>query len=204
MVSGLNINNPFIHMADTSPLKILLLSSNPELLDWFRDDVAGIPDQSGGFVFLLSGEEHRVQTLTAPLSEEVPSPDSADLMLALVRYVDVISLMDMSTILESFPGEWDLPTCLMIYRTENETDFKMSCPYCGQKIWVRDADVDKRGRCPNCKKGFTLPRQDDHVGRALKLKEGVEIHRVERGNPASISAPLRALLRARQAVADSR
>ena len=50
----------------------------------------------------------------------------------------------------------EAPQNVLIARADGEGDFKMSCPSCAQKLWVRDSDVDKRGRCPSCKKAFTV------------------------------------------------
>lgn len=74
---------------------------------------------------------------------------------------------------------------VLLFREEGEIDFKMSCPACGQKLWVRDTDEDRRGRCPNCKKAFRLPSQAQHVKAELSLPDAVPVTRVVRGNASS-------------------
>jgi transposase-like protein len=76
-------------------------------------------------------------------------------------------LQQISELLEKATDGYSVPTQMLIYRNDNEVDFKMSCPYCGQKLWVRDADQDKRGRCPHCGKGFTLPAEEENTLRHL-------------------------------------
>ena len=70
------------------------------------------------------------------------------------------------------------PTAVFLFRDADEIDFKMSCPACGQKLWVRDTDEGKRGRCPNCKTAFHLPSQPQHVKTELSLHGEIPVARV--------------------------
>jgi predicted RNA-binding Zn-ribbon protein involved in translation (DUF1610 family) len=108
----------------------------------------------------------------------------------LVRHVDVLSLDRIREIYTLMFEELGKPFSVMILRNEGESDFKMSCPHCGQKIWVRDSDVNKRGRCPNCKKGFNLPSQIRHLRTNLQLSEDVPVMMVVKGNAASAKIAL--------------
>ena len=114
--------------------------------------------------------------------------------MGLIRFVDVLTLERVERLVNAIPPVLNKPMGFVLYREDGETDFKMSCPFCGQKLWVRDADVDKRGRCPNCKKGFTLPMQEDHLSSQLMLRDAIQVKKVFRGNPSSVGAPLKALL----------
>ncbi|MCC5849657.1 MAG: hypothetical protein JJU29_16360 [Verrucomicrobia bacterium] len=178
-------------------LRLLLVADQTELIDWFMDDVGALPngEEEGGHSFMLSNHLLHIQTLSAPPENAKALAPTIDLMVGLMRFVDVISLQNMSQILNALPSDWRIPAGFFIYRNEGETDFKMSCPYCGQKLWVRDADQDKRGRCPNCKKGFTLPAQEEHLNQSLRLRESILVRRIEKGTPTSISGPLKALIR---------
>ena len=182
---------------NTEPLtlRLLLVADQQELVDWFVDDVGALPNEDGVPEFKLSNGIYRLKMATEPLEEGECIEGEVDMMLGLMRFVDIISLQKMTQILGSLPEGWRVPTSFMIYRIEGETDFKMSCPYCGQKLWVRDADLDKRGRCPNCKKGFTLPAQDQHVKATLRLRDSVLVRNIEHGVPGSISGPLKSLVR---------
>ena len=110
---------------------------------------------------------------------------NADSLATLVRFLDVISLDKIKAIYRRLPSDRTVPMTILLFREEGEIDFKMSCPFCGQKIWVRDTDVSKRGRCPNCKKAFQLPSQAGHLKSQLMLPDNVPIIRVVDGNAAS-------------------
>lgn len=169
----------------------LLVASEPELVSWLLNDIgADSTDEPATATF--SDSEIRFASST---EAGVASPDlPADTLVGLVRFVDVLSLQNMAELLQAAPGAQTTPLALLVYRNENEADFKMSCPYCGQKLWVRDADVDKRGRCPHCRKGFTLPRQEDQVRTSLKLPSDVPVLRVVRNETGSLSGPFRQIL----------
>ncbi len=178
-------------------LRLLLVADQKELIDWFMDDVGALPNEenAGEHTFMLSNHRMHIHPLVAPPENAKTLASSVDLMVGLMRFVDVISLQNMTQILDALPPDWRIPAGFFLYRNEGETDFKMSCPYCGQKLWVRDADQDKRGRCPNCKKGFTLPGQEEHLTQSLRLRESMLVRRIEKGTPTSISGPLKALMR---------
>lgn len=118
----------------------------------------------------------------------------ADGILLLTRFLDVISLDKIKAIYRRIPAENSVPLAVLIVRENDESDFKMSCPVCGQKLWVRDNDAGKRGRCPNCKKAFTLPDQSNHLRAQLALPDSVPVTRVMGGNEASAVKAVEALL----------
>jgi predicted RNA-binding Zn-ribbon protein involved in translation (DUF1610 family) len=83
---------------------------------------------------------------------------------------------------------------VILFREEGEIDFKMSCPACGQKLWVRDTDIGKRGRCPNCKKAFKLPSQAGHLKSQLMLPDAVPALTVVRDKASSCRGALASLI----------
>jgi hypothetical protein len=183
-------------MADSnSPLRITLVSPEPDLILWLFSDL-GLDAGDDPVTTQFSGRDIE---MTAFDTEAEPPSTSPQILLGLIRFVDVLSLQKMEELIHAIPHADSLPTTILIYRNENEQDFKMSCPYCGQKLWVRDADLDKRGRCPHCRKGFTLPEQEAHVRSVLRLQDAVPVHRVERGDSGSLAAPLRSLVNLKQA-----
>lgn len=117
----------------------------------------------------------------------------AGAIVLLVRFMDIISMDKMKAIHNSIPEELDLPISVILFREEGEADFKISCNSCGQKLWVRDQDGGKRGRCPNCKKSFDLPSQEDHLKAQLELPESVIAARVNK-NIAACQVAIAALL----------
>jgi len=65
---------------------------------------------------------------------------------------------------------------------------------CGQKLWVRDSDVNKRGRCPNCKKAFNLPAQCKQVRGLLSMDETQPVCTVFEQSKISLESAVRELL----------
>ncbi len=102
-----------------------------------------------------------------------------------VRFMDAMSMERLKSYVLALPANPPIPMAVFLFREEGEVDFKMSCPVCGQKLWVRDTDENKRGRCPNCKRAFRLPSQAQHVKSELGLPDGVPLNRVIRGNATS-------------------
>ena len=109
-----------------------------------------------------------------------------------IRYSDLITLESAKKTTTRLTAQ--SPISLWILRQEGQKDFKMSCPLCGQKIWVRDADVNKRGRCPNCKKAFNLPAQDKQIRSLLSLNESTSVCTVFEQSKLSVESAVRALL----------
>lgn len=113
------------------------------------------------------------ETNPAAFAKRVPGHDA---VWVLARFVDQISLHPLRSLYallaESAPG---IPVTLSVVRKEAEQDFKMSCPDCGQMLWIRDSDTAKRGRCPNCRKGFEIPTQVDLLRRELNLPSDIDI-----------------------------
>lgn len=176
-------------MSDLQEIRVLLLSIEEDLPDWLMDDLGAVENEGTSTVD-ISG--YRL------LFEDCRSSDAVseklkrcNLVIGLARHMDVETLEQMASL--TAPLESGHSTAMLAYREDAERDFKMSCPYCGQKLWVRDADIDKRGLCPNCKKGFTIPKQEDLLVAKLRLHGRVVVKKIFKGNPASISGPLNSL-----------
>jgi len=118
----------------------------------------------------------------------------ADALIVLVRFMDVISMDKIKSIYRHLPNDQSVPLAFILFREEGETDFKISCTACGQKLWVRDQDVGKRGRCPNCKTAFRLPAQKEHLKEQLMVPDAVPIMMVDRGHPATARKAVTKLL----------
>jgi hypothetical protein len=174
---------------------LLLASPDLDLVEWLLSDL-GAERGGGRPTARFSGQE--LQFIVDGDGETAGEDATPDVLVGLVRFVDVLSLQRMGERLGGVPGRKTVPLAVLVYRNENESDFKMSCPYCGQKLWVRDADVDKRGRCPHCRKGFTLPRQEEHVQSTLKLPDSVPVLRIQRNDAGSLAGPLRRILSLRK------
>lgn len=183
-------------------IRIGLLSPDSEMAGWFCEDIGCTQEdqcQTTTFSnrqlsFKLVNSESASDTNSQSKSFAKSFAKSFDIFVGIVRFVDVLSLQKMDELLTISGASKSTSALIVIYRNENETDFKMSCPYCGQKLWVRDADQDKRGRCPHCTKGFTLPDQVDHISSSLRLPPSVKVKKIIRQDPGSFAGPLRELI----------
>jgi len=97
----------------------------------------------------------------------------AHAIVMLVRFLDVLSLDKIRNIYHYLAQAGSIPKAVFYLRDKSELDFKISCPSCGQKLWLRDTDVGKRGRCPNCSKPFVILSQADHLKTQLLLPESM-------------------------------
>lgn len=182
--------------ANGSKVSVLILCIHPELGETFLQSVCtGAAGTSGETVIenkavhleVLAGDPR----LTPAWDETIKKADAVAL---LIRFFDVISLDKIRAIYRRLPSERSAPMAVIFFREEGEIDFKMSCPACGQKLWVRDSDVGKRGRCPNCKKAFKLPSQAGHLKGQLMLPDAVPALTAVRGKGASCRGALGSLL----------
>ncbi|MDD5676945.1 MAG: hypothetical protein PHW60_03010 [Kiritimatiellae bacterium] len=118
----------------------------------------------------------------------------ADAIAIVVRFLDVLSLEKIKNIYRHLPDQISIPVAIFMLRDKGEADFKISCPSCGQKLWLRDTDVAKRGRCPNCTKPFIILSQGDHLKSQLMLPDKVAVFKGIRNNPESFKTVLLKLL----------
>jgi predicted RNA-binding Zn-ribbon protein involved in translation (DUF1610 family) len=179
-----------------NPADVLVLCVYQEMGETFVQDVCKNAAAGKGNteiedidvqIDVLSGDPR----LNASWDERVKQ---ADALIMLVRFLDVISLDKIKAIYRRLPSESLTPVSVFLFREEGEIDFKMSCPACGQKLWVRDTDVNKRGRCPNCKKAFKLPSQSGHLKSQLMLPDAVPVISVVRGNASSCRGAVASLI----------
>lgn len=182
-------------MNSAQNINVGLLATEPELSSWFCEDI-GCESAEDGQLCNFSNRQLLFQIANSEVDGEGLVLDSSkfDVYLGILRFVDVLSLQKMDQLLSECAAGKLPPLLILIYRNENESDFKMSCPYCGQKLWVRDADQDKRGRCPHCGKGFTLPDQEEHIRSTLRLPPAVQVRKVVRQDPGSLASPMRDII----------
>lgn len=175
-----------------SHAQILLLCLHEELGQAF---LAGVCPRASAYEGEIEIEGHRVHLrilagdprLTPGWDEAVRQAHGCAL---LVRFLDVVSLEKIRVIFRRLPAEKSIPLAILFFRQEGELDFKMSCPSCGQKLWVRDSDGGRRGRCPNCQKGFRLPSQASFLRSQLALPDSVATLTVISGRAASCRGAL--------------
>ena len=112
----------------------------------------------------------------------------------LVRFLDVLSLDKIRNMFHHLTQAGSMPKGVFYLRDKGELDFKISCPSCGQKLWLRDTDVGKRGRCPNCSKPFVILSQSDHLKAQLLLPAGMPCLKVTRKDNDSMRTAIGKLL----------
>jgi DNA-directed RNA polymerase subunit RPC12/RpoP len=125
-----------------------------------------------------------IRLLEQPREDLKPIVDRADACLILVRYLDQATMHLIKDVYQLVHNETFLPKDIAILREHKEAEFKISCSYCGQKLWVRDRDAGRRGNCPKCRKTFFIPTQKAYLTSYLMLAENETIHSVVAGEQA--------------------
>ncbi len=170
-------------------ITILTLSISHELAEEFLNSFSAAPNKElaiNNFLVnfeIVAGDPGQDQKFAEYLAK-------ADAIAVVIRFLDVLSLEKIKNIYRALPDALNIPVAIFMLRDKDETDFKISCPSCGQKLWLRDTDVGKRGRCPNCTKPFVILSQGDHLKSQLMLPEKVETFKVTRSNPESFQTAL--------------
>lgn len=124
-------------------------------------------------------------------SEEVLA--RSDAAALLVHHMDAPALELLKNAYRVLPSDHKLPVALLVVREAGRMEFKMACPACSQKLWVRDEDQGRIGRCPHCKKTFVLPAQTLLIKQNLMLPASLSVVTVTVGNPGACRGPLSSL-----------
>lgn len=188
--------NPAAETTDILPLpstlQILLLCLHDDLGRAFLKTVCPRPAGLEGdlqveglpvHLRVLAGEPRGVPGWEETVRE-------ADGVVVLLRFLDVVAMDRLRSLYRRLPADRSSPLLMLLFREEGERDFKVSCPACGQKLWIRDEDVGKRGRCPNCTKAFRLPSQAGFLRTQLMLSDAVQILTVISGRVAACRGAL--------------
>lgn len=130
------------------------------------------------------------QLTAAAVADVVAAIDGVAL---LVHHIDVDSMDLIRKAYGALPGDHRIPLAILLIRESGRLEFKMACPTCNQKLWVRDEDSGRVGRCPHCKKTFQLPTQTSVLKAALNLPDIVPVVTSVLGHAASCSGPVAAL-----------
>lgn len=114
--------------------------------------------------------------------------NKADACLLLLRFLDQITMNQVKEAFRLIGSESFMPKTVASFREAKETEFKISCTYCGQKLWVRDRDAGRRGNCPKCHKTFFIPTQKAFITSYLMLNETVPVITVVDGDASCRNA----------------
>lgn len=173
---------------------------------------------AAAFLAALAGRPERRVELSHPsglLTLEALLPDvvegeglasrlgEADAVIIVSGNVDAGSIDALRALHRRLPGDRSLPQAHALHREPGRKEFKISCPTCGQKLWVGDAHEGRPGRCPGCKQTFLIPSQPRHLSASLQLEDDVPVRLHWRGDAASAIALVDALVaRIRSRMAD--
>ncbi len=153
-----------------------------------RDLAQRVSDEAGGEDCVL-GDTRVLLSVISPDAVD-SSLASADGILLLIRHLDSNSLDQAKALLGKLPNA---ATHIAICRAETDVEFKMSCPSCRQKLWIRDADVGRNGRCPHCKIAFVLPSPEDHLRSVFEWPNSDPLLRIIMDRPVSCRDALEVL-----------
>lgn len=126
----------------------------------------------------------------------------ADAAILLIRFLDHHSMGRIREVFNLMASEIFLPKSVLVMREPKEVEFKISCTYCGQKLWVRDRDAGRRGNCPQCRKTFFIPTQKSYITSFLMLTDNVPLLAVTNGD-ASCRNAVASLVERLDSMADS-
>ncbi len=118
----------------------------------------------------------------------------ADAFVLLCHFLDQASLQGVRQLYHRLKAIRDVPLGLFILRNPDEKQFKISCPQCGQKLWVSEEEIGMRGRCVNCRHGWTIEAPAESIRHGLRLPDSVPVLNVTRGNAAGCRGALANLL----------
>jgi DNA-directed RNA polymerase subunit RPC12/RpoP len=109
-----------------------------------------------------------------------------------VQDLDVISGQRLRSVYSALAGiKVASPEIIALYRERGQEEYKVSCLKCGQKLWMRDCDVGRWGRCPRCESKFVILSQEAHARARLGLPEETPVMTVRGGDRDSFAVFLR-------------
>lgn len=114
--------------------------------------------------------------------------DKADACLMLIKFLDQASASRIKEVFRMLGAEGFLPKSVALFRSAREGEFKISCTFCGQKLWIHDRDAGRRGSCPQCHKTFFIPTQKGFITSLLMLSEAIPVVTVVEGDASCRNA----------------
>lgn len=111
----------------------------------------------------------------------------------LANHLDTKSLGRLRAAAQLLAEKFALPATAVLLRENGKKEYKLSCPDCGQKLWVNDGDTGRNGRCPHCKRIFALPAQLDHFKKSMENISKLPIVAAYESLPDTCRNPLLAL-----------
>jgi DNA-directed RNA polymerase subunit RPC12/RpoP len=179
-------------------VKFLALCSSRDLGDLLVRRACAEPMEGWG-MRQVDGQEVRLETLAGDPRQNPywhHHVRDAQALIVLARFMDILSMDGLKILYRSLPLDSSIPPLVFfVLREQGEADYKLSCQECGQKLWVRDEDVGKAGRCPNCRTAFKIPAQLDFLREQLALPDNLPVEAVVLEDSEDLNGALRRLMR---------
>jgi hypothetical protein len=118
----------------------------------------------------------------------------ADAAVLLLQFLDRASMEVARSLMQALPASVASNCGVVFVYPREERKFKISCDECGQKIWVLETEIGRRGRCPNCMKPMQIPSPPQVIRRHLQIPNTVPVLSVVIGEPALCRGALANLL----------
>ncbi len=117
----------------------------------------------------------------------------ADAAVVLVHFLDQRLLEGASRLIREATMA-GVPAGVFIYRAQSERQFKISCDHCGQKLWVLEEEIGRRGRCAACRQPIAIVSPAERVRSRMQLPDAVPVLNVVEQNAALCRGALANLL----------
>lgn len=114
--------------------------------------------------------------------------------VVLVHHMDLMTVEKLREIKDFMATKAEIPWLWAILKHKGESEFKISCIDCGQKIWVPDGRSGATARCPKCKKSFEIPTREQFLQLMLGIDDASKTALVEEGDSESFENVLKSLV----------
>jgi hypothetical protein len=173
-----------------------VVSAQPELIEPFVTAVTGGYGSAGKVT--LRGI---TDVCLEPMRHEDLSSESTrarardqDFCILLARFLDSDTLERMRDVIRQLPHQSVQNLHVTICRNAGETEYKISCTKCNQRLLVRDAFAFRRVHCPRCSEMFMVRGEADLIRGELLLNATRMVRKVVLGDPVSCREALEGMI----------
>lgn len=185
-----------------APLIVTILCGDPADGRDFIRSVLGTEAGPEDAILVFQNQDIRLECLSTNPEMHAgwkTHVNRAHVLVLIIRNMDPESLRSARVRFGRLGGNRRAPLGVFVLREPDETEYKIGCPSCGQKLKLKENDVGKQGRCPSCRMALKIPSPADYLRDRLLLPDAIPILNVTLGNAALCRGALVNLL-ARTAV----
>ena len=166
-----------------SDIKVAVVTAEKEIASLFIGDVCGAPGLEGEVT--LGGRSIKLEaSLVQPdTGFDGPGAPLADAYIMIAHFLDAVSLDVLKFAYETINTRPRIRQAVILYRKNGESEYKISCSACGQKLLIRDTHVGQIGRCPHCKESSRLPLPDVLMSHAMGISQSANIRKISGKTP---------------------